>query len=185
MEILFALLVLALLVLGVLNRKKSKREWIKEERHDESGIWIDKRSGERGTFGSLDEEMESNRKYIAKQAKVSELAQIMQHFCAIQTAEYQKLSSEKTPRFFAFCKSEADWLLGHVENFTRDQPGSISNIQYPPNPLRDNLKKRVLDFSFEHFPQLLELEIEQIKKFDNAAEQLSERTLQEMERLQN
>lgn len=184
MEILFGLLVLTLLVFGIRNRKKSKSEWLREERYDESGDWIDKRSGERGTFGSLDEEMESNRKYIAKQAKVSELAQLIQHFILDQVPDYHQLTSEKTKRFFAFCKSEANWLLGHVENLTRDQPSSVSKIDYPPSELRDKLKKLVLDFSFERFPQLLELEIEQVKKFDHSAEQLSERTLQEIERLQ-
>lgn len=183
MEILFGLLVLGLLALGIWNRKKSKSEWIKAERYDESGDWIDKRSGERGTFGSLDEEMESNRKYIAKQAKISELALLVQRYCLEQVLGYQQLEPEKAKRFFAFCKSEADWLFGHVENLTRDQPSSISKMDYPPSEHRDRLKKQVLDYSFEHFPQLLELEIEQVKKFDHSAEQLSERTLQEINRL--
>jgi len=183
MEILFGLLVIGLLVLGIWNRKKSKRAWLEAERYDDSGVWIDKRSGERGTFGSLDEEMESNRKYIAKQARVSELARIVQNFCFEQVPNYQQLTPEKAKRFFAFCKSEADWLIGHVENLTRDQPGNISKIDYQQSELRDNLKKHVLNYSFEHFPQLLEIEIEQVKKFDHCAEQLSERTLQEIERL--
>ncbi|MBC7777273.1 MAG: hypothetical protein H7246_17705 [Phycisphaerae bacterium] len=184
MEIAFGLLVLALIILGLRNRKKEKTAWVKEERYDESGQWIDKRSsGERGTYGSLDEEMEAKRRYIAKQSKISELAQIIQAFCFAQHPDFPSLSDEQIKRHLAFCKSEALGLFEQIEILTNGKEINIAETAFPADNLRTALKKQVLDFSFERFPKLLEAEIEQIKKFDLAAEYLASRILGEIERL--
>ena len=183
MEIAFALLVLALIILGLRNRKKEKKEWIKEERYDERGAWIDKRSGERGTYGSLDEEMEATRQYIARQSKVSELALAVQSFCFAQHDDFQNLSNEKKKKHLAFCKSEIAGLFEQGEELTNGRSVSLADTSFQPNALRSGLKKLVLDFSFDRFPKLLELEIEQIQQFDLAAEQMSNRVLAEIDRL--
>ncbi|MFN0033799.1 MAG: hypothetical protein ACKVUS_01950 [Saprospiraceae bacterium] len=183
MEILFGLLVIALIVLGLRNRKKQKKEWLREERYDESGAWIDKRVGERGTFGSLDEEMEANRQYIAIQGKVSELAQAVQAFCFAQIPDFQNLSDAQLKQHLALCKSEIGGLFEHIEGLVSGRGASIAESAFPQNGLRTALKKQVLDFSFERFPSLLDLEIEQIQKFDLAAEQAAGRVLGEISRL--
>ncbi len=186
MEIAFGLLVLALIILGLRNRKKEKTAWVKEDRYDESGNWIDKRSsGERGTYGSLDEEMEANRQYIAKQGKISALAQIVQAFCFAQHADYPSLSDEQIKRHLVFCKSEALGLLEQIENLLNGRGISIAETALPADNLRTMLKKQVLNFSYEYFPKLLDVEIEQIKKFDLAAEHLANRVLGEIVRLRN
>ncbi|MFN0176650.1 MAG: hypothetical protein ACKVU0_18560 [Saprospiraceae bacterium] len=185
MEIAFGLLVLALIILGLRNRKKEKKEWIKEERYEESGAWIDKRYGERGTYGSLDEEMETNRRYIATQSKISALAMATQAFCFAQHPDFQTLSDEHIKRHLAFCKSEAVGLVEQIEQLTIGN--GISSVEAPllPNVLRTALKKHVLGLSYEHFPKLLDLEIEQIQKFDRAVEHLSKRVLEEIDRLKS
>ncbi len=175
MEILFALLVLALVVLGLRNRKKQKKEWVKEERYEESGGWIDKRSGERGTYGALDEEMEANRHYIAKQSKISELALAVQGILFTQSRDFHRLSDQQVKSHLAFCKSEIGGLFEYIEQITNGRTVNIAETSFAPDVLRAALKKQVLDFSFERFPKLLDLEIEQIQKFDLAAEQVAER----------
>ncbi len=181
MKIAFGLLVLVLIILGLRNRKKEKKEWVKEERYDESGAWIDKRSGERGTYGSHDEEMEANRRYIAKQSKVSELARSVQSFCFAQYPDFQSLSDEKIKRHLAVCKAEASWLFNFAETLTGGKTPHIKEYALKDSPLHQTLKKLILDFSFNRFPKLLDLEIEQIKIFDLAAGQFSDKVLREIE----
>ncbi len=183
MEIAIGLLVLALIILGLRNRKKEKKEWVKEERYEESGAWIDKRSGERGTYGSLDEEMETNRHYIAAQSKISALALATQAFCFAQHRDFQSLNDGQIKRHLAFCKSEAAGIFAHIESLTHGRGISIDEAPLAPNELRTALKKYVLSISYEHFPKLLDLEIEQIQKFDLAVEHVSKRVLEEIERL--
>ena len=177
MEIAFGLLILVLIVLGLRNRKKEKKEWVKEERYDESGAWMDKRPGERGTYGSLDEEMDANRIYIAKQSKVSELALAVQSFCFAQHPDYQALSTEKLKSHLAFCKSEIDVFFDQIEALTNGKTVPISTAALPSDDLLLALKKRLLDFSFERFPKLLDLEIEAIQKADLAAGQVAYKIL--------
>jgi len=184
MEIAFGLLVLVLIVLGLRNRKKEKKEWVKEERYDESGAWIDKRTGERGTYGSLDEEMEANRQYIAKQGKISELALAIQTFCFAQHPDYPNLSEGQIKSHLAFCKSELAGLFDQIENLTKGRGIAVAEASFSADDLRKALKKQVLDFSFERFPKLLDLEIEQIQKFDLATELLAQKVLVEIKRLE-
>lgn len=183
MEFLFAILVLALLVLGLRNRKKSKKEWVKEERYEESGAWIDKRSGERGTYGSLDEEMEANRLYIAKQGKISELALAAQAYCFEQIIDFQHFNDKQLKAHLAFCKSELNGLFETVEAFTKGAKIPIPERSVAPNESTQGLKKVLLDFSFERFPKLLDLEIEQIQQFDQLTAQAAQRILAEIERI--
>ncbi len=81
MEILFGLVVLALIIMGLRHRKKQDRKWLKEERYDESGAWIDKRAGERGTYGSRDREMEQERHLIRRSGNIEGLIHTIQTHC--------------------------------------------------------------------------------------------------------
>jgi hypothetical protein len=183
MEILFAVLVLALLIIGLLNRKKEKKEWLKEERFEESGDWLDKRSGERGTYGSLDEEMEANRAYIAKKGKVSELAQNIQGLLFAQSNDFQTLSDERIKQHLSFCKSEITVFFDQIEAWTSGKQSPTLSPEVPELALQPEIKKLVLDFVFERFPKLLDLEIEQIKQVDQSAGHLAHRIRYEVAKL--
>lgn len=183
MEIAFGLLVLALIILGLRNRKKEKKEWVKEERYEESGAWIDKRSGERGTYGSLDEEMEANRRYIAQKSKISELALALQSFCFAKRPDFQSLSDRQIKQHLAYCKSEISALFDLAENMIKDQAAGIAESDFSPNEPSVALKKQILNFAFERYPKLLDLEIELIQKFDLAAAHVASKILAEIDRL--
>lgn len=183
MEILFAVLVLALLAIGLLNRKKEKKEWLKEERFEESGDWLDKRSGERGTYGSLDEEMEANRLYIAQKGKVSELAQSIQGLFFAQSTDFQSLSDDKIKQIHAFCKSEITVFFEQIEAWTSGKQPLTLSPEVPELALQPEIKKLILNFVFERFPKLLDLEIEQIKQVDQSAGHLAHRMLYEVAKM--
>lgn len=183
MEILFGILVLALLFIGLLNRKKSQRKWLKEERYEESGNWIDKRSGERGTFGSLDEEMESNRSYIARQSRISELALDIQGILFTYDLDFQGFNEAQIKQHLATSKSLIAGLFDQIESWSTGKPVSFSDSGISSDELQTMLKKKVLDFAFDRFPKLLDLDIEQIQKVDLAAAQLAHRLRSEVSRL--
>lgn len=179
MTILFGVLVLALLVLGLQNRKKERKKWVKEERFEESGDWLDKRSGERGTYGSLDDEMEANRKYIAQQSKISELALAVQSVLFEQSADFQTLHETQIKQHLLFCKSEFLALFQNYDRFIAGEHPAISKVNLPEHALRPVLKKMILDFSFERFPKLLDLEIDRIQQIDQMADQVASKILSE------
>lgn len=183
MEIAFGLIVLVLIVVGLRNRKKAQKAWVKTERFEESGDWIDKRSGERGTYGSLDDEMEANRQYIAKQGKVNELAQQIQHYCFGQVPDFQALDTEQLKLHLSCCKSELTWLFEWVENSTSGHRTASAASKSSDAQHLAALKKIILDFAFERFPSLLDQEIEQIKIFDAHAGRVADNVLAEISRL--
>ena len=169
MEIFFGLLAIALLIWGLRSQKKQKKEWVKEERYDESGAWLDKRTGERGTYGSLDSEMEQDRKIQSNRLKTNELASVFRSYCFEEYPGFATLGDAETKACLAFIKVQAAALVAVIEKITAGQ-GSDS----PSEPVSTEihslaLKKRALDFSFDNFPKLLDLEIEMIKKFDLVA----------------
>ncbi|MBN8677827.1 MAG: hypothetical protein J0M29_06345 [Chitinophagales bacterium] len=173
MEILFGIVVLVLLVWGLANRKKAKKEWIQEERYEESGAWIDKRSGERGTYGSLDEEMEANRKYISQQGKVNELSRAIQ----AHLGEHQHGNSNDIQGQYEAIKSEIQTLFRHIEALKKGQDIPLRENEAPEDASIAPLKKQILDFAFQEFPELLDLEITQIKRLDAYCVQLCSRML--------
>lgn len=183
MEILFAVAVIALLYFGLRSRKKQDEKWLKEERHDESGAWVDKRSGERGTFGSLDEEREKERLQLNVQGKVSDLARLTRTYFFEQHPDFETLSDEKIKQFIAFNKVQVASFVEKIEAVT-----SGARLETPGNPTgpethRLALKKQILDFAFDNFPKLLDLELEAMRQFDCAAEFLASTLLNETERL--
>jgi hypothetical protein len=176
-ELFFGLAVLALLVIGLQRRKNEKKRWVEEERHDESGRWIDKRPGERGTFGSLDEEMESNRQYIARQAKTVELARLAQNFCFERLPDFHRLSEKGLKEHFSRCQSEASMLLLVAEKMAQGAPPGPVPASDGANDRAILLKKMVLSFLYAEYPRLLDAEIEQLKRLDLAAAHFAERVM--------
>ena len=180
MEILFGIVILALLIWGLINRKKDRREWIKEERYEESGAWIDKRSGERGTYGSLDEEMESNRKWISMQGKAIELARALQSNIAAQVPEYQNLSADQQKRHFDWLKSETTHLFKQLEDLKAGKALPTETSEQAHHPLAVSLKKQVLDYCYTHSPEILKLDIEVLKGWDHTCLLWSEQILSKL-----
>lgn len=176
-ELFLGLAVLVLLVLGLQRRKEEKKRWVEEERYDESGAWIDKRAGERGTFGTLDEEMESNRQYIARQAKTVELARLAQNFCFERLPDFHRLSETGLREHFSRCQSEASMLLLVAEKIAQGTaPGPVPASD-GANDRAISLKKIVLSFLYAEYPRLLDAEIEQLKHLDLAAGHFAERVV--------
>jgi len=183
MGILFGLVILALLIFGLLNRKKQKKQWIKEEHHDESGAWVDKRAGERGTYGSLDAEMEQSRQSVMRQNKINELTRLVRTYFFEQHPDFHSLSDEQIKKHIAFCKSQITGFVDTIEKITNDFASDLPDNSTQQDPHLLALKKQVLAFSFDNFPKLLDLEIEVTKKFDRLAEHLATNLLNEIERL--
>ena len=166
MEILFGLLVIVLLVVGLRARKKSRHEWKKEERFEERGDWIDKRSGERGTYGSLDDEMESNRQYIAQKAKVSELSMAVQRSLYAEKEAYNILEKKALTQHLDGIKREIGHLFAQIQAAQSGLPLPVPNSLRLQDALTGRIKKQILDFCFETFPYLLDWEIADIQKLD-------------------
>lgn len=180
MEILFGIVILALLIWGLMNRKKDRREWIKEERYEESGAWLDKRSGERGTYGSLDEEMESNRKWISLQGKATELSRILQTTIAAQLDDYQKLGTDQKKRYADWLKSETSKLLGRLEELKAGKSSLHDLPESSLHPLAVPLNKQVLEYCYAQFPELLQLDIENLKRWDQTCQHWCHRILSKL-----
>lgn len=167
MGILFGLLVITLLAWGLWSRKKQRVSWTKEERYEESGAWLDKRAGERGTFGSLDAEMEQERGHLRLQADAAELSRIIRAYCFVEYPGFSSLAEEPTRKCLNLIKIQAATIIATIEKVL--ETSAVPDL--PSQPSADEqhtltLKKKVLEFSFDRFPKLLDLEIETIKKFD-------------------
>lgn len=182
MEILFGLLVLALLIWGLRSQKKQKKEWVKEERYDDSGAWLDKRTGERGTYGSLDAEMEEDKNKQSKQLKINELAYTIRSYCFEEYPGFVTLGDAETKVCLAFIKTQVAALVAVIEKITAGHESDNPNGPLAIETHSLALKKRVLDFSFDNFPKLLDLEIETIKKFDLVAGVIATSVVAEIER---
>ena len=183
MGIIFGLAVLVLLLLGLWNRKKQDKKWVTEERYDESGAWIDKRAGERGTYGSLDQEMEKERHWISRLGKIEGMAYLIQTHCFEHYPGMFPLHDPDMKTWLAFTKTRAAEFVAMFEKLTSGQVSEVpaSNVQDDEN--RHSLKKKILDYSYEQFPKLLDLDLDVIKKFDLLAEQLSNAVIDQTERL--
>lgn len=183
MEILFGLIVIALLVLGLRHRKKQDKKWLREERYEESGAWIDKRSGERGTYGSLDREMEQERRRISNLGKVEELVYLIQNHCVEYFPEGFSTKDPAGKEWLVFTKTRAAAFIRVIGQLPG---GEVPELPEPPaedHEKNASLKKKILDYSYEQFPDLLNLDLEVIKKFDLLARQLSDAVTEETERV--
>lgn len=173
MEILFGIVILVLLVAGWRSRKKADKKWVQEERYDESGAWIDKRSGERGTFGSRDEEMENERQNLRKQSRSHELARVILTWFFESYPGFHELSDAQIKAFSAYAKIGAAGLVDRIEASLDGKIPPAADTAAPVNDELADLKKKVMDFAFGNFPRMLELEIEVIEAIDAAAGQLA------------
>ena len=165
MGMLFGLLVLILVVAGLLYRRKQNKAWVSEERNDESGDWLDKRAGERGTYGSLDAEREKTSRQRAHQGRVMELARLWRDYAFDQYSGFSDLSDAQLKSFTTFARTTAEQFLQSVEALLQ---GKVADNVEPvaPDEHIQALKKIALDFAYTHFPKLLDLDVDQLRQFD-------------------
>lgn len=183
METLFGLAVLVLIILGLRYRKKQKREWLKEERFDESGAWIDKRAGERGTFGSLDEEREAERQRQSRTGKIEALAWLLQNWVFEHYPGFHTLDDKHIREYLAFNKTQATTFIGVIGSLLQDQMPDAPARLPEENTLNLTLKKQILNFSYEEFPKLLDHELEAIKRLDLIAGDMTNALFERIEML--
>ncbi len=175
--ILFGVLILVLLAAGLTRRKRSARAWVKEERHEETGHWVDKRPGERGTWGSLDAEMTQDRQQLVRQGRVVELAELLRAYSLAHQPGVGDLSEEQARIFRSYTRKQAAQIIAMMEQLKNGQvPVAITTVVHSPHSA---LKKQVLDFAYRHYPALLELDIDTLRGFDAVVGQWVEEVMEE------
>jgi hypothetical protein len=183
MGIVFGLFVIVILIAALLNRRRQSKAWVQEERHDESGAWVDKRAGERGTYGSLDVEMEQSRRNLTRQGRANDLSRLLRDYAFENYPGFHTLSDAQIKSYSNFVKNQVVLLLAVIEHLLDGQaPDPVEN---PPSEAAYHLalKKQILDFSYQHFPALLDLEIETIKQFDLYVGNLSNTLTEKIEEI--
>ncbi|MEZ4918841.1 MAG: hypothetical protein R2792_07000 [Saprospiraceae bacterium] len=158
--------IIVLIAAGLYSRNKQKKAWVAEERYDESGNWLDKRAGERGTYGSLDEEMEAERKQTNKARKARELSSLIQKFAFEEIPGFHERHASQIKLFLDSAKTQGKLIAEVLEK------ASTGKLPAPPDAapqhevLAENLKKQILAFAYQEYPGLLEQEIAQIQSLD-------------------
>jgi hypothetical protein len=169
MEILFAILVVALLIAAFAGRRRQKKQWLQEERREESGDWIDKRPGERGTWGPLDQERERERLSIARESRITALAELLRNFAIDRYPGFHQLPDDRLRAYYALARTRATEMIAAMEQLR------LNRLEEPPaatsssDPLSPELKKHLLEFAYHNFPDLLNLDIETLRRFDSVA----------------
>ncbi|HMX41985.1 MAG TPA: hypothetical protein PK971_11740 [Saprospiraceae bacterium] len=168
MEIVFALIMLTLLVVAWRSYRKGNADWLRQERYEESGAWLDKRAGERGSYGSLDEEMEQERRLMRREAAGAELADLLRlHLFRASPTVFAELRDDQIRRIKASTEGWAQSVVSAAEQLMRQgrlDPGP-HHVALASEPAL-LLKKKAMDFLFHFYPKLLEAEIEQLKNLD-------------------
>ena len=158
MEFLISLLLITLLVMALRARKKADKTWLQEERYEESGRWLDKRAGERGTYGSLDREMESERTALARETRINGLALLLRDLAAGQASGERKKIGAFKPKAQEIITLTEKWLAGSRPPLDGKAPAS--------EEMAAARKKQVLQYLFQEYPKLLELEVGDVRAFD-------------------
>jgi hypothetical protein len=156
LTLLFGCLVIALLGIGWYRRRQEDRAWYQQERHEESGEWIDKRPGERGTYGSLDREREAERAAVFQAGRTRALAESMCRFLQMSATPLPAAVLQKAGRMMQLAETLA----------------TAKMIALPPNVsiLEEEqvhaLKKHVLDILYDYYPSILDADVQQIQYLD-------------------
>jgi hypothetical protein len=164
MGIAFGIIILVLLLLALWNRRKSDKAWIKEERYDESGAWIDKRAGERGTYGALDAEMERERLYVSRINRINELARLIRDFAFEHLEGFHLRSDEEIKAYLAFAKRQAEQCVLVAEK-NRRAPETTTAPATPEEPAAQ-LAKNIRAFLLQAYPELLEQDLDALRALD-------------------
>ncbi len=166
--ILFGLLILVLVVLALWRRKQENEAWLREERYDESGAWLDKRSSERGTYGSLDAAKETERFALSRQGRIAELSIDIRNYCLKHSPRFQQQGDAVVLAFSQQIRRLIERFFDTIEAAKQGKA-----LPQPPKT-SDNahvgaLKKQILNTAFEQYPWLLDWDIPQLKHLDACA----------------
>lgn len=178
MGIAFGLFILVILALALYNRRREHKTWVAEERREESGDWIDKRAGERGTYGSLDALHEAERHSLSRQGRINDLVLDIRNFMFEQVPGFHERSDGQLKAFNAYARERARELFAAMDALKAGQaptPGTPAPSQAP----RQALKKAILDFCYDAMPALLDLDLNLIRQFDTYVEGLAGALLDE------
>jgi len=176
MEILFGLIILVLITVALLNRRREKKTWLREERYDESGNWIDKRAGERGTYGSLDAEREAERHTLTRQGRINDLALDIRNFAFEHIPGFHERSNADIKAFTTEARNRANQLFSVIEALKTGQLPETKDATLD-DPRTQALKKYILHFSYEHYPWLLDQDLEAIQQLDRYVTVLAQNLL--------
>ncbi len=161
MELYFSIAILLLLVLGLWQRNKKEKALRQDEAADESGEWIERRSGERGTYGMLDRERETARKHIHYQSQIDELALLVRRWFFESYPGYHALEDHRLRGHTQFCKAQ---LL----DFARQLPVLPKAVDPPAMTHTGDptLCQIIRQFSFQLYPGMLDLDTESLQRLD-------------------
>ncbi len=180
MTALIGVLILVLLIMGMVSRKRRIKTWVKEERYEESGHWVDKRPGERGTWGSLDQEMARERGQVVRQGRIVELAELIREYAATHDPSFVNLPEDQNRTFRRYTRDQATQMIVLIEQFSRGKVPTATPATDAVRP--EDLKKRILDFAYHHYPALLDLDIDTIRQFDLLADSWSKTVVSALEK---
>ncbi len=183
MGITFGLLALILLLAGLYHRRRQRRSWLAEERYEERGDWLDKRSGERGTYGSLDAEREQERKFLVHRGRASELTRLLRAYCFDQYPGFNDLSDTQIKTFTTYVREQIAHQIQFTEALQNNQTPAPPTVPDSENRHSQALKKIILDFSYAQFPKLLDLDIALIQSLDQQAAGVAGQVLAKVEAL--
>jgi hypothetical protein len=161
---LFAVFLMVILGIALYRRRLDRRTWVRAERREERGDWLDKRRGERGTYGSLDDEMELARQSVARQGRTMEWVRLIRDYLFEHHNGFHRLSDEQLRTWSAIQKTAAVHALDIVDRYR----GGKSMPPPPIDPSADSgtMALKMLDFLYREYPDLLEREVEQLKELD-------------------
>ncbi|TNE69211.1 MAG: hypothetical protein EP344_00690 [Bacteroidetes bacterium] len=168
MGILFGVLVLALLVAGLFYQRRQNKAWVKEERYEESGNWIDKRAGERGTYGSRDAERETERQSITREGRVRELAQHWRNYAFEQYPGFHEWTDDQIRKFTTEARGLAREVVEMAEHCLKGRPEEAVPAADPLSPHPQALKRITLNYLYDQYPALLDRDIEVLQRLDRA-----------------
>lgn len=166
MTVVISIAILILLVLGIVNRRRQQSRWVAEERYEESGRWIDKRPGERGTFGTLDEEREAQRRTIARESRARELADLIRNYAFETIPAFKDQPDEAIQNFSRFTRKITGQILTAAGLLLEGQ-APLASEKFIPDEFTLATKKIILNYIFQVFPKLVDVDLELLKRFDD------------------
>lgn len=180
MQLIFALVILALIVVAVLNRRRQKKSWVAEERREESGDWVDKRAGERGAYGSLDAEMEAERYALTRKGRINDLALLLRSYAFEQVPHFHTMSDDHIKSFTALARNRAAQLFDQIDALLAGRMPDAESAQAPELEHQPAVKKLIMEYCYDQFPALFDLELDRIKHFDRLAGDMARAVVQQM-----
>lgn len=169
----FGLFILLILIVAFYNRRKQNKTWLKEERYEESGDWLDKRSGERGTYGSLDAIREAERHGLSRQSRIADAALDIRNYAFEHIPGFHERSDEQVRDFTAAARAQVSQLFDVIDKMKNGQMPEVPGTEPAGHAHAGALKKIMLNAAYAQFPWLFDQEIEVIKKLDRVAENLA------------